>query len=155
MKLCALAIALIAQVFPARASDVKTDALCEPLLAFVTAVQPDETRRLKFHTSWGRNFKDEATQAVWAKRCDHDGYVPAKAVCAYLLEHSSAEFAGYNLKRAMMCLSPEMNFGALSFKHAAISTHYGTEDRGSFVDFELMQNSGDGGTTLIISVNGY
>ena len=155
MKHCALVIALSAQIFPAQASDVKTDALCEPLLAFVTAVQPDETRRLKFHTSWGRNFKDDATEAMWAKRCDHGGYEPAKALCTYLLEHSSTEFAGYNLKRAMMCLSPEMDIRSLSFKHAAISMHYGTEDRGSLVDFDLMQNAEIGGATLVISVDGY
>jgi len=54
-----------------------------------------------------------------------------------------------------MCLSPDMKINSLSFKRATISTHYGTDDRGSFVDFELMEDTKIGGTVLTIVVSGY
>ena len=155
MKHRVFAVFLGSALFQAQASDARTDALCAPLLAFVNAVQPDETRRLAFHTSWGGNFKNDASPALMAKRCDHEGYEPAQAVCKYLVEHSSAEFADFNLKRALMCLSPDMKINSLSFKRATISTHYGTDDRGSFVDFELMEDTKIGGTVLTIVVSGY
>jgi hypothetical protein len=60
--------------------------LCGPLRAFVQSVKPHESRAVEFHTSWGGDFKDSSDAGtVWAKRCLHFDYEPAKAVCAYLL----------------------------------------------------------------------
>jgi Methyltransferase domain len=51
--------------------------------------------------SWGSGFKGSGNElALYAKRCDHNGYEPAKAVCAYLMEHGATEFSGNNAQNA-------------------------------------------------------
>lgn len=132
------------------------DPLCAPLRAFVKSVQPDETRSLEFHTSWGSNFKDEEAPALYAKRCHHDGYAPAKDVCAALMKHGAIEFSDTNLMRAAGCLSPETRFGAgVSIQGIAMSLAYGNENRGSAVTLEYLADPQVGGMMLRISADGY
>jgi hypothetical protein len=155
MKHFVLVIFLSSTLLQAEASKAKTDALCAPLLAFVSAVQPQETKSLTFRTSWGENFKDTSAPALSAKRCEHEGYEPAKALCRSLVEHGAVEFAEINLKRSLTCLSPELKLNSLSFRRAEIKTYYGTEERGSVVDFDYMEDAKIGGTVLTITVRGY
>ena len=57
-------------------------------------------------TSRAPNFlKSDAPdeQLFYAKSCEHDSE-PGKALCAYLLENSSTEFAAINYGRALRCL---------------------------------------------------
>lgn len=94
MKPRAVVIVLGTVVLAASHSAASEDGLCKPLKIFIASVKPDETRVLKFHTSWGSNFKDDEEPAFIAKRCDHGDYEPAKAVCEYLMEHGATEFSG-------------------------------------------------------------
>jgi hypothetical protein len=132
------------------------DGLCEPLREFVESVKPDETRVLKFHTSWGKNFTDSDEPAMYAKRCDHDGYEPAKKVCAYLVKFGATEFSGNNAKAAIACLSSRTLFPRRSQLQAiSLSMTYGTDNRGDNVDVEYAEDYELGGMVLSITVRGY
>ena len=85
--------------------------LCAPLIDFARSVGPDEERSISFHTSWGRNFRNNPEPAIFAKQCVHGDYRQAKPVCAYLMEHGAPEFAGRNAQRVIACLAPEARFG--------------------------------------------
>lgn len=147
-----LGVVALAANIPAAAED----GLCKSLRQFIASVKPDETHILKFRTSWGSNFKDEAEQALSAKRCDHGGYDPAKAVCDYLMEHGATEFPGNNAKSAVSCLSKQTRLAPGMQIHAiSISITVGTENRGSLVDIELDEDTGLGGMVLSITADGY
>ncbi|MBS0193229.1 MAG: hypothetical protein JSR34_03220 [Proteobacteria bacterium] len=147
---------LIAAAPIAASPDNDVDPLCEPLRAFVVSVKPNETKELEFNTSWGSNFKGETKQAMFAARCTYNGYAPAHAVCTYLLNHGSIEFARYNVTRSISCLSPRTVFApGIKFKQGDFSITYGTPDRGSFVDVKFHEDAQLGGMALMISVHGY
>jgi hypothetical protein len=131
--------------------------LCGPLRKFVASVKPNETRVLKFHTSWGSSFKDSNDgQTLAVKRCDHDGYEPAKAVCAYFMKHGTTEFSGNNAKTAVMCLSQKTRFGdSVSLDGIELSLTYGTEDHGSNVNINFFQDEQLGAMVLSITARGY
>jgi hypothetical protein len=132
------------------------DDLCGPLRSFVGSVNPDEMRALKFHTTWGGNFKDSEGWVMGAKRCNHFDYDPAKPVCAYLMEHGATEFAGINAKRAVECLATGVTFaGRLDLHVISLSLIYGTEDRGAIVDIALLEDDEVGGMVLSITADGY
>jgi hypothetical protein len=134
-----------------------SNGLCEPLRRFVASIKPNDTRVLEFHTSWGSGFKnsdDESTIA--AKRCDPNGYEPAKAVCAYLMEYGATEFSGNNAKAAVTCLSRKTYFGdRLLLDGIELSLTYGTDDRGSNVDIKFSGDDQLGGMVLSITARGY
>jgi hypothetical protein len=122
----------------------------------VASVKPDETRVIRFNTNWGRNFSDDSEPAMAAKRCDHNGYGPAKAVCAYFMENGAIEFAGNNVKAAVACLSPKTRFSPrVSLNGLAISFSYGTGERGGNVEMIFDEDAELGGMRLVISVDGY
>jgi hypothetical protein len=155
MKVRLLSIALVTLSLPVTAT-AGTDLLCGPLREFVRSVQPGESKVLEFHTSWGGNFKDGSESAIFAKRCNHYGYGPAEAVCAYLMEHGAIEFSDSNLKRAVMCLSPKTRMGSgLSLNSAVISLTYGSPDRGSQVNLEFDEDPQVGGMVLRLAADGY
>jgi len=135
---------------------IASDNLCGPLRSFVESVAPDETRVLKFHTTWGENFKDSEGLVMGAKRCNHFGYDPAKGVCAYLMKHGATEFAGINAKRAVECLAPGVTFADRIDLHViSLSLTYGTEDRGAIVDITFLEDDEVGGMALSITADGY
>jgi hypothetical protein len=132
------------------------DGLCRPLRRFVTSVKPSETRALEFHTVWGSGFKDsDDGQTLAAKRCDHNGYEPAKSVCAYFMEHGATEFSGNNAKDAVMCLSKKTYFSDLVLDSIEVSLTYGTHDRGSNVEIRYAPDDQLGGMVLSITARGY
>jgi hypothetical protein len=135
----------------------EADGLCGSLRKFVESVRPDESRTLEFHTSWGSDFKDsDGEPAVSAKRCIHNGYEPAKAVCSYFMENGAVEFSGNNAKRAVMCLSQKTNFAdRLVLDGIELSLTYGTDDRGSHVDIKFSADEKLGGMVLSITARGY
>ena len=120
----------VVSIFPQETGFTAEDELCGPLRRFIESVKPDETRVLKFHTTWGSNFKDSDEWAMRAKRCDHDGYEPAKAVCQYFMEYGATEFSGSNAIEAVECLSAKTRFGPLRLHALSLSLTYGTENRG-------------------------
>jgi len=157
MKSFLIPILFVAAAVPAAtfAKDA-ADPLCTSLRAFAASVKPNETRELTFHTSWGGNFKGESEQVMYAVRCNHNGYAPAQAVCAYLVKNASIEFAGSNAKRAISCLSPHTIFGPhVDFNQGDFSLSYGTPDRGSLVAVKLYEDTQLGGMALTISAEGY
>ena len=157
MKRFLISILLAATAIPivASARDA-ADPLCISLRAFVASVKPNEKRELIFHTSWGENFKGESQQVLYAVRCEHNGYNPAQAVCAYLMKNASIEFAGINAKRAISCLSPHTVFGPhLDINFGDFSFSYGTPNRGSLVAVKLYEDTKLGGMALSISADGY
>jgi hypothetical protein len=156
MKVPLLSIALALTCLPTQAALAKTDLLCTPLREFVESVKPDETKTLEFLTSWGGNFKDAVEPAIFAKRCSHFGYGPAETVCTYLMEHGAVEFAGSNLKRAVMCLSPKTRLDPrLTVSGAAMSLTYGSPDRGANVSLELSEHPQIGGMVLRVVADGF
>lgn len=152
----AVALVIAAITSPAIAKE-KPDPLCAPLRAFVESVKPDDHRELAFHTIWGGDFKDvPATHKIYAKRCIHNGYEPASTVCAYLIEHGAAEFAGNNAERAISCLSPGTTFAPrFNLNTASVSFSYGTDDRGSQVTMDYKDDADIGGMVLRITADGY
>jgi len=156
MKVPLLSIAFALTWLPSQAALAKTDPLCAPLRAFIESVKPDETKTVEFHTAWGSNFKDSTESAIFAKRCNHFGYGPAEAVCAYLMEHGSVEFAGNNLKRAVMYLSSKTRLDSgLTVSGAAMSLTYGSPDQVANVSLELSEDSQIGGMVLRVAADGY
>jgi len=135
----------------------RTDTLCAPLRAFVASVGPDDARELAFHTSWGSNFKDEpGEKALFAKRCLHQGYAPAQAVCAELMESGATEFSDNNAKRAIACLSPGTGFAPeVGFSAGRFSLQSGNSDAGAFVTVEFAEDKDIGGMVLRIQADGY
>jgi hypothetical protein len=155
MKVHLLSIAMVMLWLPVTAT-AGTDPLCGPLREFVSSVHPGETKVIEFHTSWGGNFKDSPEPVIFAKRCNHYGYGPAKAACAYLMEHGAIEFSDNNLKRAVMCLSPKTRMDAgLSLNSAAIFLTYGSPDQGSHVNLEFGEDPQLGGMVLKVAADGY
>lgn|SRR5690606_17272690 len=129
---------------------------CKVLRAFVASVQPDETREFTFRTSWGSNFKDDPEPAMGAKRCEHEGYGPAKNVCVYLMEHGSTEFTGVDVKDAVSCLSSKTQFDRrLSLNLASFHFSYGSDSRGALVDITFKDDPVVGGMAFKVVADGY
>jgi len=91
-----------------------------------------------------------------AKRCDHNGYEPAKAVCAYFMDHGAIEFSGNNVKATVACLSTKTRFASRArLDRLAMSFSYGTDDRGGNVEITFDSDAELGGMQLVINVDGY
>jgi hypothetical protein len=130
--------------------------LCKALQGFVESVRPDDKRELAFHTSWGSNFKDAQEPALSAKRCTHNGYDPAKAVCAYLMEHGSTEFTGINVKDSISCLSRKTKFDQMfSLNGGEFSFSYGSDQRGALIDITFKEDEEIGGMVFRVVADGY
>ena len=130
--------------------------LCKALRAFVVSVQPHETRVITLHTSWGTNFKDDDAVVLGAKRCDHSGYAPGKELCNSLMKYSSTEFAGYNVKQAINCLSKQAHLPpGLQIDRGSFSFSHGSEDRGALIEITLTKDKKLGGMALHLQADGY
>ena len=151
---CVLAATLTLSACAALSS--RNDPMCPPLRSFVASVMPDESRAISFHTIWGGNFKGQAESVIFAKRCIHDGYVPAKPICKYLTEHGATEFAGRNAQRAISCLADRTKFDSqIQFSRGVFRFSYGTPDRGSLVEIEFGDDKEVGGELMRINADGY
>ena len=73
------------------------------MAAFANSTAPGTSQAVTLETAWGpsKNHPD----ALASRDCHNGGYAPGEALCNYLTEHSSAEFATYNFRRALACLS--------------------------------------------------
>jgi hypothetical protein len=132
------------------------DSLCVPLRKFVDSVKPHESKTITFRTSWGTGFKDSDEPSLAEKRCQHDGYDPAKLVCADFITNGSTEFPGANASSAITCLSRVTRFAPhLSVHVIAVSFSYGTDNRGSLVEIRLAEDETVGGMVLTITAEGY
>ena len=105
---------------------------------------------------WGSNFKDSKEPAMYAKRCEHYSYGPAKEVCSYLVTNGATEFSGNNAKDAVACLSTKTQFAPRTQLHAlSMSFQYGTETRGELVDVDYSEDKELGGMVLSVVAQGY
>jgi hypothetical protein len=126
--------------------------------AFVASVDPNVTRELVFYTSWGSGFKGEEDEdgTMWAKRCTHDGYAPAKAVCDALMKSGAVEFSGHNALRAISCLSKRTRFATrMQLNQGLFRFDYGTDDRGANVTVSFVEDEKLGAMALRITAGGY
>jgi hypothetical protein len=132
-----------------------SDSLCPPLRAFVASVEPNVTREIVFDTSWGGGFKGDK-DAMYAKGCVHDSYVPAKVVCDSLMQTGAAEFAGYNATRAVSCLSPHTQFAKrIQLEQGTFKFNYGTDNRGANVTVSFVEDEALGAMALHVKADGY
>lgn len=141
---------------PALASHAKQkDPLCAEVKAFLASVKPDETRTISLRTFWGA--REEGDQIViGSKSCEHNDYEPGEKLCAYLIQNSSTEFAGYNAKRILNCFIPGPGITAdLEIHSGSFSTTYGSPNRGALVDFQLAPDKGAGDMVLHLQADGY
>jgi hypothetical protein len=135
-----------------------SDPLCGPMRAFVASVNPHVTRELVFYTSWGGGFKgeDEEKDTMWAKRCVHDGYAPAKAVCDFLMQSGAVEFSGHNVMRTVSCLSKRTHFAdRIRLDKGSFHFNYGTDDRGANVTVSFAEDEELGAMALRVTADGY
>ena len=132
-----------------------TDPLCSPLRAFVASVDPNVKREIVFFTSWGGGFKGEQ-EALFAKRCVHGSYLPAKAVCDSLMESGAVEFAGNNATRAVSCLSNDTHFAnRIQLDQGSFRFNYGTDNRGANVTVSYLEDETLGAMALHVIADGY
>ena len=129
--------------------------LCKPLRAFAASVKPDEEHVIKFKTIWGGGFKGSDPDTISEKACDHNGYEPAKAVCAYLMESGAVEFSGVNAMSAIECLSPKSHFANGRLHAISYALRFGTDDRGAHVDIDYYRDEQLGAMVLSIKADGY
>ncbi|NCT67148.1 MAG: hypothetical protein GXC76_05810 [Rhodanobacteraceae bacterium] len=158
MKIAFVFILLVAAMASFReASAGQGDPLCRPLRGFVASVQPGEAREFVFHTRWGGDFNDSSGEpTIYAKRCIHSGYAPAKAVCAYLMDHGTVEFSGNNVKRALACLSSGTHLAnQVGVNQGSFSLSYGTQKRGSLLTVEMKEDMDIGGMAMSVKAEGY
>jgi hypothetical protein len=151
-----LMIIFIAFWLPSMAYAVQSSEFCAVLRSFVGSVKPTAVESFTFRTSCGANFKDASKEVLYAKRCEHGGYPAAKQVCAYLMEHASAEFTRISLKKTISCLSPNSKFDdQLTIDSGVFSITYGTQERGALVDITFNDDDKVGGKAFKLVVNGY
>ena len=134
------------------------DRTCYLMKKFISSVKAGETRSLKFRTSWGADFKDasDPSSVIYARRCEHDKYPPAVAVCNSLMEFGAVEAPGANVKRVLVCPSRRTSFAPkLQLAAAEFNFFYGTENRGSKVTIKFGEDLRIGGTAMEISAAGY
>jgi hypothetical protein len=83
------------------------DELCDELAAFANAAASDGNHTVRLTTDWGGVFTKSNganEELMYSKSCEHNSYAPSRTLCAYLLENTSTEFAGINVRRALRCI---------------------------------------------------
>ena len=149
---CFLVMFLLAWSAPAAAKKA-SDTLCARLKAFVASVEPNESRELIFHTIWAGNFRDSSNPALFAKRCDHNEYAPAKSVCDYLMEYGRVEFSEDNLTQVLLCLSPKTRLGGAILQRVELSLGVDTSEGWSDITVEFDRDATLGGMALRVAVS--
>jgi len=149
-------------VFSQSSSAATKDTFCPRLKAFVASVKPNEKREFEFQTSWGTGFKTPpgaqgtSSPSLLEKRCVHNGYEPAKAVCDNLMYFGSVEFPGSNAMEAIMCLSPKTQFaGRFQLQRIDAEFSRGTDDRGVDITVRLEEDKALGAMVLKVTADGY
>ena len=139
----------------AHGREERDDTLCAEVKAFLASVKPDETRSVTFRMFWGA--REEGDNIILgSKTCEHHDYDPGEKLCAYLIQDSSTEFAGYNAKRILNCLTPRQGIAAaLDIHSGSFSITFGSPSRGALVDLELAPDEGRGEMKLILRADGY
>lgn len=130
--------------------------LCKLLRTFAESIPPNSEQEFTYRISWGENFKDSEEPVLGAKRCEHNGYGPARNICSYLMEHGSIESAGVIVKHAVSCLTRKSRFDpSLRIHSANLSFSYGRRNRGALIDLIYEEDKEIGGKALRLVATGY
>lgn len=130
--------------------------LCKLLRTFAESIPPNSEQEFTYRISWGENFKDSEEPVLGAKRCEHNGYGPARNICSYLMEHGSIESAGVIVKHAVSCLTRKSRFDpSLRIHSANLSFSYGGRNRGALIDLIYEEDNKIGGKALRLVATGY
>lgn len=130
--------------------------LCKLLRTFAESIPPNSEQEFTYRISWGENFKDSEEPVLGAKRCEHNGYGPARNICSYLMEHGSIESAGVIVMHAVSCLTRKSRFGpSLRIHSANLSFSYGGRNRGALIDLIYEEDKKIGGKALRLVATGY
>ncbi|QWF16911.1 hypothetical protein [Lysobacter capsici] len=130
--------------------------LCKLLRSFAESIQPNSEQEFTYRISWGENFKDSAETVLGAKRCEHNGYGPARNICSYLMEHGSVESAGVIVMHAVSCLTRKSRFDpSLRIHGANLSFSYGGRNRDALIDLTYEEDKKVGGMALRLVATGY
>lgn len=78
----------------------RDDDFCREMAKFANATALGSQREVELLTNW----------AEWSKTCQHGGYQPGMRFCQWLIDNTSTEFADANIRRALSCLDPGMNY---------------------------------------------
>ena len=84
----------------------QTDGMCHELASFANASVDASPHVVTLINDWGGPLSEQEN-SLFVKGCGHDEYEPAKALCAYLFEHTSTEFPEHNLRRVLRCLGDD------------------------------------------------
>ena len=130
--------------------------LCKLLRTFAESIPPNSEKEFTYRISWGENFKDSEEPVLGAKRCEHNGYGPARNICSYLMEHGSIESAGVIVMHAVSCLTGKSRFDpSLRIHSANLSFSYGGRNRGALMDLIYEEDKKIGGKALRLGATGY
>lgn len=97
----------------------RADDFCGEMAKFANATARGSQREVVLLTNW----------AEWSKTCQHDGYEPGMRFCEWLIDNTSTEFAEFNIRRALNCLDPGMNYAgggrvSLSYLTGKVESSY-------------------------------
>ncbi|WP_152670197.1 hypothetical protein [Lysobacter capsici] len=130
--------------------------LCKILRSFADSIPPNSEQEFTYRISWGENFKDSQEAVLGAKRCEHNGYEPARNICSYLMKHASIKSAGVVVMQAVSCLSRKSRFDpSLKIHSADLSFSYGGRNRGALIDVTYEEDIKVGGMALRLVATGY
>ena len=158
MKITTALVALLLMIISAHAfaaGSKRKDSLCDNLQAFLASVRPDEKRAITLYTFWGA--REESDKIVMgSKHCEHSDYEPGKKLCDYLMDNSSTEFPGYNVKRVLSCFAPRPGLPKdLDINSGSFSTRYGSPNRGALVDIDLYPDKESDDMAFRLVADGY
>ena len=81
----------------------QSDELCGEMVKFGNSVEVGSVESVRLLTSWGSGLNGE-DDVLAEKSCLHNDYAAGRNLCEYLVKHTSAEFMGINISRALSCL---------------------------------------------------
>jgi hypothetical protein len=82
------------------------DDMCTEIATFANSATDGAVHKVQLVNEWGaRPTQQDGVETLPLQRCEHDdSYEPGKALCGYLVEHTSFEFQAINVRRALACL---------------------------------------------------
>lgn len=74
--------------------------MCTEIASFAAVAASGQSHAVVLRGGWG----GDSPSTLMTHDCQHSGYAPGKALCAYLLPNTSWEFGSDNAKRVAQCL---------------------------------------------------
>ena len=80
------------------------DPMCAEIRNFANATPPDATRSVELVVEWFPKGGSDERVTVSRADCSHGGHAPGRALCDWLVPHTSREFPESNVERALACM---------------------------------------------------